>query len=114
MVERAVLSWPGISAQPHRFDGTEFRAHGHEIGHLHGSWQADLPFPARMREELVATGRASPHHSLPQTGWVTYYISGTSDAAAGVDLFRQHYERVAGQRGPAQEGGAVDVTHRDA
>src|SRR3712207_7057353 len=42
------------------FGGVEFRVRGHEIGHLHGSRLADLPFPVRMRKELVAGGKAEP------------------------------------------------------
>ena len=49
---------------------------GAEIGHLHGDRMADLPFPVRMREELVESGKAQLHHVLPQTGWVSYYLSG--------------------------------------
>jgi hypothetical protein len=94
-ISRAVLSWPGTASQPHRFGGVEFRYAGHELGHLHGSRQADLPFPVRVREELVASGRASPHHILPQTGWVTYYIRGGDDIARVVALFRLNYDRIA-------------------
>jgi hypothetical protein len=95
-IARDVLRWPGTSSQPHRFGGVEFRYAGHELGHLHGSRQADLPFPVRIREELVASGRASPHHILPQTGWVTCYIQGEDDLAHVVALFRLNYDRIAG------------------
>jgi hypothetical protein len=94
-VAETVLSWPGTTQEPHRFGGVEFKAYGHEIGHMHGSRIADLPFPVRVREELVAAGRASPHHVLPQTGWVTFYIHGAGDVPALVELFRMSYERSA-------------------
>lgn len=93
-VEREVSGWPGVEAKPHRFGGVEFRVSGHEIGHLHGSRLADLPFPVRMRKELVAEGKARPHHVLPQTGWVSYYPRGPEDAAAVVELFRLNYEHL--------------------
>ena len=54
----------------------EFRVNGHELRHSHGERQADLPFPVRGREELVASRRALPHHILPETGWLRYYLSG--------------------------------------
>jgi hypothetical protein len=93
-VEREVSGWPGVEATPHRFGGVEFRVRGHEIGHLHGSRLADLPFPIRMRKELVAEGKAEPHHVLPQTGWVSYYPRGPEDAPAIVELFRLNYEHL--------------------
>ncbi len=93
-----LLSWDGVTAQPHRFGGIEFRMGSRELGHLHGDWQADLPFPVRMRRELVASGRASPHHILPETGWVTFYIRGEQDVPRLVELFRLNYELVLGQQ----------------
>ncbi|MDP8973176.1 MAG: DUF5519 family protein [Actinomycetota bacterium] len=97
-VEREVSSWDGVETRPHRFGGVEFRVRGHEIGHLHGSRLADLPFPIRMRKELVAEGKAEPHHLLPQTGWVSYYPHGPEDVPAVIDLFRLNYEHLV-QRG---------------
>ena len=39
-IERQILSWPEVSAQPHRFGGREFQFHDAEIGHVHraGLW----------------------------------------------------------------------------
>ncbi len=70
-IEPEVASWEGVEERPHRFGGVEFRVRGHEIGHLHGDRLADLPFPARVREELVEAGKARPHHVLPETGRVS-------------------------------------------
>lgn len=104
-IEREVLGWPGVEARPHRFGGVEFRVRGHEIGHLHGSRLVDLPVPVRVRKELVAEGRAQPHHLLPQTGWVSYYPSGAEDASAVVELFRLNYERLMERsRNKAEQG----------
>ncbi len=97
-----LLSWDGVTAQPHRFGGIEFRFGNRELGHLHGSWQADLPFPVRIRQELVASGRASLHHILPETGWVTFYIHGEQDVPKLVELFRLNYELVRGKQTNAQ------------
>jgi hypothetical protein len=94
IVEHEVSGWPEVEAQPHRFGGVEFRYRGHEIGHLHGSRTADLPFPIRIRKELVDEGKAEPHHLLPQTGWISYYPHGSEDAPAVVKLFRLNYEHL--------------------
>ena len=91
-IRATVSSWAGVTAEPHRFGGVEFRVHHREIGHLHGSRQADLPFPVRVRETLIAEGRASLHHILPETGWVTYYIRGELDVPRVIELFRLNYE----------------------
>ncbi len=108
IVEREVLGWPGVEARPHRFGEVEFRLSGHEIGHLHGSRMADLPFPVRMRKELVAEGKAEPHHLLPQTGWVSYYPRGPEDAPAVVELFRLNYEHLVERSKKKAEKSAQD------
>jgi hypothetical protein len=89
-IEREVGGWPGVLAGVHRFGGLEFRVNGHEIGHLHGERMADLPFPVRMREELVGAGKAQVHHVLPRTGWVSYRIRGEEDVGGALELFRQN------------------------
>ena len=60
---------------------------------MHGSRLADLPFPTRIREELVTAGKAEPHHVLPKSGWVSRRIAGHHDVGAVVELFRLNYER---------------------
>jgi hypothetical protein len=97
-IKRELLSWPGVTAEPHRFGGVEFQVNHHEIGHLHGSQFADLPFPLRVRNELVAAGRASPHHVLPDSGWVSFYIRGQEDVPRVLELFRLNYERLTTSR----------------
>ena len=49
LVEHEVMSWPNVEKLPHRFGGIEFRVNGHEIGHLHGNRQADLPFSVPLK-----------------------------------------------------------------
>ena len=92
-IRSEVASWDGVSVHPHRFGGTEFRLGGRELGHLHGERWVDLPFPRRIRDMLVETGRASPHHVLPHTGWVSRQISSEEDVGDVIELFRLAYER---------------------
>jgi len=92
-IRREVASWPGVTAAPHRFGGVEFRVGRREIGHLHGDRLADLPFPKRIRDELVSAGRAEPHHILPETGWVSYFMRTADDARGAIELFRLNYDR---------------------
>ena len=98
-IEREVGGWHGGEERVHRFGGVEFRVNGHELGHLHGDRMADLPFPVKMREELVEAGEAQSHHVLPQTGWVSYRIRGEQDVAGAIDLFKKNYERLTARKG---------------
>jgi hypothetical protein len=92
-IEHEVGSWAGVTTHEHRFGGTEFRLGRREIGHLHGSRWADLPFQRGIRDMLVETGRAQPHHVLPETGWVSKQIRSEKDVAEVIELFRLSYER---------------------
>lgn len=91
-----VSSWDGVTVHPHRFGGVEFRVGRRQIGHLHGDRMADLPFPVRIRERLVAEGRAERHHILPDSGWVTLRLRSERDAERAIDLFRLNYDRLVG------------------
>jgi hypothetical protein len=102
-IEREVAGWGGVEERPHRYGGVEFRVRGHEIGHLHGSRLADLPFPVRMRKELVAAGKAQLHHVLPEAGWVSYPIRDERDVAGVLELFRLNYERLTARGGDRKE-----------
>jgi hypothetical protein len=102
-IRAEVESWPGVSVEPHRFGGIEFRVGRREIGHLHGNRLADLPFPVVIRDQLVSAGRAERHHILPDTGWVSFYIRSAGDVERAIELFRLNFER------PWRSEGAHDV-----
>ena len=92
-IRSEVASWDGVSVHPHRFGGLEFRLGGRELGHLHGERWVDLPFTRKIRDMLVETGRARPHHVLPHTGWVSRQLRTNDDVNEVVELFRLSYER---------------------
>jgi hypothetical protein len=93
LIRDAVTSWPGVVAVPHRFGGTEYRFGKKEMGHVHGDRLADLPLPRRLHDQVIESGRATPHHVLPQSGWVSVWIQGPDDAAGVIELFRMQYDR---------------------
>ena len=92
-IAREVGSWTGVTVAPHRFGGVEFKVGRRELGHVHGDRLADLPFPIAIRRELVAAGRAEPHHILPHSGWVSVWLHREADASRVIELFRLNYER---------------------
>ena len=92
-IVRAVSAWQGVTAGPHRFGGTELKVGRRELGHVHGDRLADLPFPLLVRNDLVAAGRAQPHHIYPESGWVSVPIRSESDVPRVLELFRMNYER---------------------
>jgi hypothetical protein len=64
-----------------------------ELGHIHGDRLLDVPFPVRVRDQLVREGRAREHHVLPDSGWVSFSIRGVADVPHAIELLRMNYER---------------------
>jgi hypothetical protein len=91
-ITAAVTSWPGVTSQPHRFGGVEYLIGKREIGHIHGDHLVDIPFPKKVRDEIIAIGRAQPHHILPETGWVSFYLRQESDVEQAITLLHESYQ----------------------
>jgi hypothetical protein len=86
-------SWPGVSTNPHRFGGKEFRFKAAEIGHIHPGGIVDIPFPRSVRDALLAEGLAQEHRWVPNSGWITFQIRGEDDFTHGLWLMRLSYLR---------------------
>ncbi len=92
-ITQEVTSWQGIQALPHRFGGTEYRlGQKREIGHIHGDHMVDIPFPVKVRQQLVAEGKAELHHILPESGWISFYIRQPEDVERAIVLFKMSYD----------------------
>jgi len=99
-ITATLLSWSNVSAHPHRFGGTEYRYGAkRELGHIHGDELVDIPFPTPLRAQLVAEGRAQPHHILPESGWISFYIRTPADVERAVALLKLSYDLAVRQKG---------------
>ncbi|WP_411829605.1 luciferase family protein [Paenibacillus favisporus] len=92
VLSEELLSWTGVTVNPHRFGGIEFLYGGKEIGHLHGDHLIDLLLPKSKRDDVVATGLANPHHMFPHSGWVSIHLKSERDMTNAVELLRFKYE----------------------
>ena len=103
IVEKEVLSWPGVSKERGvggRGRGgfrvppaTVYRFGSRQIGHIHHTTGvADLTFPREIHDELISDGRARPH-GAGFANVVSYRIREPEDVPKVVELFRMSYER---------------------
>ena len=92
-ISAVVGSWPDVEVGAHRFGGVEFRLGRRELGHLHGDSHADIAFPRKVRDELVAAGRALPHRAIPDSGWISAPIDDGEGVEHAIELFRMAYDR---------------------
>ncbi|HEY2980777.1 MAG TPA: luciferase family protein [Anaerolineales bacterium] len=93
-----VLNWEMVEAHPHRFGGTELVVGRREIGHIHGDGLVDIPFPRKVRDEIVAAGEAQPHHVLPESGWVSFYLREEGDVERAIALLKRSYNLAMQQK----------------
>lgn len=98
-----VAGWPGVTSAPHRFGGTEYRFGKRELGHVHGDSLVDIPFPKKVRDRLVESGRVEPHHWVPDSGWVSLPIRDDEDLQWALILLRHSYELAQRQRRRRQQ-----------
>ena len=91
-ITEAVTSWADVTSQQHRFGGVEYVIGKREIGHIHGDHLVDIPFPKKVRDEIVAEGRAEPHHILHETGWVSFYMRQEDDVEKAIALLHESYQ----------------------
>ncbi|MBL8165743.1 MAG: DUF5519 family protein [Anaerolineae bacterium] len=96
-LQNVITSWPGMTAQPHRFGGIEFNLGSVEVGHVHFNGMVDIPFNSKLRNQLIAEQRAVPHHLLKDTGWISFYIREAADVERALWLFRLSYLFNAGR-----------------
>jgi hypothetical protein len=102
-IQAAVLAWPGVQAHAHRFGGVEYRLGARELGHIHGDHLVDIPFPMRVRDEVVAAGLAEAHHILPDTGWVSLYLRDEADVERAIALLQRSFELAQRKWSPGQQ-----------
>ncbi len=91
-IQKTVMAWEGISSAPHRFGGIEFRLGKKEIGHLHGDYLLDIPFPKKVRDDLVGSHKALPHHIYPESGWVSFTIKQEKDVEEAIALLKLSFD----------------------
>ena len=92
-IAHEIGAWPDVTVTVHGPRFIDFRVGRRELGHLHGSHLADVAFPVRIREQLVAERKAMLHHQHPESGWVSVPIRGDDDIPHIVELFRLNYQR---------------------
>jgi hypothetical protein len=102
MVEREVLSWPGVSKETGgggrgqgRFrvpPATVYRFGRRQIGHIHHTTGVADLIPREIHDELISDGWAKPH-GAGFANVVSYHVREPEDVPMVLELFRMSYER---------------------
>ena len=87
LIDRELLSWPGISKETRGtdvtlgIDVTTYWLGRRQIGHIHHDGVADVQFPKALHDELIAAV-------------VSYPFRQPGDVPEVLDLFRLSYDRL--------------------
>lgn len=87
-IEKAVNEMVGMRLGVHRLGGMAFFFRGKECSHLHGNGLLDCFVGQANRDALVGDRRASPHHVLPRSGWISFWVRNGGDVPRAIDLIR--------------------------
>jgi len=107
-ITHAVTAWEGVTVQSHRFGGVEYVIGKREIGHIHGDYMVDIPFPKKVRDEIVQAGRAQAHHILPESGWISFYLRQPEDVGQAIALLSENYQIARKQKLASSEKNLVE------
>jgi hypothetical protein len=99
LLHERLAAWPRITTAPERFGAVAYMLEGREVGHVHGTSHADLPLPKPLRNQLIASGGAEPHHILPESGWVSVPFAGEGALDRATEAFRLNYNVIASKKG---------------
>lgn len=77
---------------PHRYGRTEFKLGKWEIGHIHLNGLLDIPFPKKIKEQLILENLASKHYIVPKSNrWIAFRIKSQADTFNAIRLLRLSY-----------------------
>ena len=102
-LSRQLETWPGVTVSRHRFGGRQFDFQGVELGHVHANGVVDIRLSRAEHDDVVARRLACPHHVVPNSSWVTFYLEQPGQASAVSALFALPFNRL-------QQGGVSDET----
>jgi len=85
-LEAAAVRLPGVWPARHRFGGLGFIREGHEFAHVHGNGLLDVKLTRERAAEIVAAGRAEPHHVFGPSAWISFQLRTPDDCGPALAL----------------------------
>ncbi|MDP9077129.1 MAG: DUF5519 family protein [Bacteroidota bacterium] len=96
-IEAKVATWPGTSTTVHEYGGLQFNFQGKEIAHIHSNGLLDMLLSRKIKEQYLAEGRITDHHTFRNSGWISFYIRDFGDADYALELLKTAYLKIDGQ-----------------
>lgn len=72
-------SLPEVKSKYHKYGGLEFLITEKEFCHIHGDGLIDILLTRKVAERAIHRSRATQHHVIKNSGWVSYQLKGKDD-----------------------------------
>jgi hypothetical protein len=87
-LEARALELPGVTPARHRYGGFGFVRDGREFAHVHGNGLLDVWLNRELAAEIVAAGRAEPHHIFGPSAWISFQLRTPDDCEPALALMQ--------------------------
>ena len=91
-----------MTLDAHRYGGLGIFVEHHELGQLHDCGLLDVSLTDVARNALLREGRVHPHHTLPDSSWVTLPINGLDDVSLAMEALGMAHARILDAAFPGQ------------
>jgi hypothetical protein len=78
-VVQQLKNTPQVRSKYHKYGGLEFLVYDKEFCHMHGDGLVDVLLNSIKAREEIARTKATEHHVIKNSGWVSYQLAGTDD-----------------------------------
>jgi hypothetical protein len=86
---------PDVRLTTHRFGGTGFLFCGREVAHVHSNGLLDAHVGRQAADQLIACGKAEPHHVFGRSAWISFWLRSPADIAPALKLLENATAEVA-------------------
>ena len=93
-ISQRLARWPDVTLDAHRYGGLGIFVEHHELGQLHDCGLLDVSLTNVARNALLREGWVHPHHTFPDSSWVTLPINGLDDVSLAMEALGMAHARV--------------------
>jgi hypothetical protein len=98
-LRQRTLALPGVSERPNAgIHEDAFFAGRIMFVHIHGHGHCDIQLPLDVQQQVLAEGKALPHHWAPERGFVTALVTDEKTLEIAMELIRTAHQTAAGRQ----------------
>lgn len=109
-LRQRILALPGVTERPNAgIHEDAFFVGRTMFMHIHGHGHCDIQLPLDRQQQVLAQGRALPHHWAPEKGFVTSLVTDERTLEAAMELIQIAHRSAVTRQKEVQ----MEVTRKD-